>query len=72
MKTMKKEYDFSNAVKGKFYRPEEKLELPIYLEKKIKNYFSDIAKSKATTLEKVINIILKKEMEIQKEILKRK
>lgn len=72
MKTMKKEYDFSNAVKGKFYRPKEQLELPIYLEKKIKDYYLNIAKNKATTLEKVINIILKKEMEIQKEILKRR
>ena len=72
MKTMKKEYDFSHAVKGKFYRPKDKLELPIYLDKKIKDYFLDIAKTKKLSLEKFINIILKKEMEIHKEILKRR
>ncbi|MFZ3135823.1 MAG: hypothetical protein WA126_00355 [Thermodesulfovibrionales bacterium] len=27
---MKKEYDFSKAEQGKFYRPVEKLEIPIY------------------------------------------
>jgi hypothetical protein len=69
MKNMKKEYDFSKAEKGKFYRPIEDIELPIYLDKKLKNYYLKIASSKKIPLEKVINIILKKEMELQKQIL---
>ena len=37
---MKKEYDFSKAIQGKFYRPVEKLEIPVYLEKEVKEFFS--------------------------------
>ena len=29
---MKKEYDFTNAEQGKFYRPIEELDIPIYLD----------------------------------------
>ena len=29
---MKKEYDFSKGERGKFYRPETELNIPIYLE----------------------------------------
>lgn len=69
---MKKEYDFSNAKKGKFYRPIERIELPIYLDKKIKEYYLEIASSKKISLEQVVNIVLKKEMELQKQILNSK
>ena len=65
---MKKEYDFSKAEKGKFYRPLDELEIPIYLDKKIKEYYVSLSKNKKINLSKIINSILKKEMEIQKEI----
>lgn len=65
---MKKEYDFSKASKGKFYRPLNELEIPIYLEKKVKDYYITLSKTKKVDLNKIINSILKKEMEIQKEI----
>lgn len=32
---MKDEYDFSNAEQGKFYRPIEALDIPIYLDKEV-------------------------------------
>lgn len=72
MKAMKKEYDFSEAEKGKFYRPIDQIELPIYLDKKIKEYYSNIASAKKIPLEQVVNIVLKKEMELQKQILNSK
>ena len=65
---MKKEYDFSNAEKGKFYRPINRLEIPIYLDKKVKDYYLSISKDKKVDFNKMINSILKKEMELQKEI----
>lgn len=37
---MKKEYDFSSAEQGKFYRPIEKLEIPVYLDKEIKAFYA--------------------------------
>lgn len=29
---MKEEYDFSNAERGKFYRPDAQLNIPVYLD----------------------------------------
>jgi len=65
---MKKEYDFSKAEQGKFYRPVEKLEIPIYLDKEIKEFFSKKALGKNVDLDKVVNTILRKEMEVLKAI----
>ncbi len=65
---MKKEYDFSKAEQGKFYRPVEKLEIPIYLDKEIKEFFSRKTAGKDVDLDKVVNTILRKEMEILKAI----
>ncbi|MBI5101768.1 MAG: hypothetical protein HZB33_08050 [Nitrospirae bacterium] len=65
---MKKEYDFSKAEQGKFYRPLKELEIPIYLNKEVKEFFSKKAIARNVKLDKVINTILRKEMEILKEI----
>lgn len=65
---MRKEYDFSRAEQGKFYRPIKDLEIPIYLDKEIKNFFNKKALEKHTNLVQVINIILRKEMEIFKKV----
>ncbi|WP_133512337.1 hypothetical protein [Candidatus Thiosymbion oneisti] len=37
---MKDEYDFTDAEQGKFYRPLEELDIPIYLDKEVKNFGS--------------------------------
>jgi hypothetical protein len=65
---MRKEYDFSKAEQGKFYRPVEELEIPIYLDKRVKEFFSKKALARNIELDKVINTILSKEMEMLKEI----
>ncbi len=65
---MKKEYDFSKAEQGKFYRPIEKIELPVYLDKDVKAFFSKKASQRKVDLEKMVNAILRKEMEMLKEI----
>jgi len=38
---MKKEYDFSKGERGKFYRPDIQLNLPVYLEPELREYFPD-------------------------------
>lgn len=38
---MKKEYDFSKGERGKFYRLDAELELPIYLDADVREYFPD-------------------------------
>ncbi|MEJ2682998.1 MAG: hypothetical protein P8Z71_01210 [Candidatus Sulfobium sp.] len=65
---MKKEYDFSKAAQDKFYRPMQKLEIPVYLDKEIKEFYSKKALSKNVDLDRIVNRILRKEMEMLKEI----
>ena len=38
---MKKKYDFSKGERGKFYRPDIQLNLPVYLEPDVRKYFPD-------------------------------
>lgn len=68
---MKEEYDFSNAIQGKFSRPLEELDIPIYLNKELIQFYSKKASEKHIDLNKLINIILRKEMEIIQEIVTR-
>jgi hypothetical protein len=65
---MKKEYDFSKAEQGKFYRPIAELEIPIYLTKEVKTFFVKRASDKNLEFDKVINTILKKEMDLLQKI----
>ena len=43
---MKDEYDFSKGERGKFYRPDAKLNLPIYLDDEVFAFIEDIASKK--------------------------
>ena len=61
-----KRNNFSKAEQGKFYRPIEELEIPVYLDKEIKAFYSKKALKKNVDLNKVVNTILRKEMEILK------
>lgn len=67
---MKDEYDFSGAEQGKFYRPLEELDIPIYLDKEVKEFFMEKMKSKGQefSLNKVINSLLKKDIEISSQL----
>jgi len=47
---MKKEYDFSKGERGKFYRPDLKLNLPIYLDPETRSFIEKIAKKKKTDM----------------------
>jgi len=67
---MKKEYDFTNAEQGKFYRPIEELDIPIYLDDEIKNIFLENIKEKTSdfSLNNIINLLIKKDIEISKKL----
>jgi len=67
---MKDEYDFSNAEQGKFYRPLEELDIPIYLDKELKEFFIKNIRSKNQrfSLNEMINSLLKKDIEISNRI----
>ena len=61
---MKKTYDFSKGVKGKFYVPENKIELPVYLDKKNQEFYLNLAKEKKIAMSQLINEFLSKDREI--------
>ncbi len=67
---MKKEYDFTNAEQGKFYRPIEELDIPIYLDKDVKKFLlkNILKKGKDFSLNKIINSLLKQDIKISKEL----
>ena len=67
---MKDEYDFTNAEQGKFYRPLEELDIPIYLDKEVKNFFTQkiLNKGRQFSLNEVINSLLKKDIEISNKL----
>ena len=67
---MKDEYDFTNAEQGKFYRPLEELDIPIYLDKEVKDYFIQKIRSKGKqfSLNETINTLLKKDIEISNKL----
>ena len=55
---MEKEYNFSKAEKGKFYKPNTKLNIPIYLDDEAFAFVNDIARKKNTDITCVVNQIL--------------
>ena len=69
---MKKEYDFSNAEQGKFYKKNREIQLPVYLDKKVSDFFLKISKSKDVDLSNLVNKILLKEIEIQQSLVLKK
>jgi len=61
---MKKQYDFSKGARGKFYRPNAKLNVPVYLDSKVQQFVERIAESKRTDVSAVVNRLLKTDMEL--------
>ena len=60
---MKDEYDFSGAERGKFFRPNLKLIPPVRLEPDVLAYLSERAHARGTSLNALVNALLKKDIE---------
>ena len=63
---MKKEYDFSKAERGKFHRPDAKLNIPVYLESEVQEFVDKIAEAKQSDTSTVVNELLRSDMDIAK------
>jgi len=61
---MKKEYDFSNGVRGKFHNPEGEFNLPIYLDREVADFVQKLSVEKRVDRSQIVNKLLKKDMEI--------
>lgn len=60
---MKKEYDFSKAERGKFYRANAKLNLPVYLEPAVQAHLTKAARKRREDVSALVNRLLKREIE---------
>lgn len=61
---MKSEYDFKNAERGKFFRKNSSLELPVYLEAGVRDYLTERAKAKGVDVSDLVNDLLKRDIEL--------
>ena len=61
---MKPEYDFSRGERGKFFRPNAEVRLPIYLNSDVQAYLTERAAEKGVPLGDMVNTLLKQEIEM--------
>ena len=61
---MKDEYDFTNDECGKFYRPNLRLIPPVRLEPEVLDFLATRAQQRGTTVNQLVNQLLKKDMEL--------
>jgi hypothetical protein len=61
---MPDEIDFSKGVRGKFYRPDMKLALPVYLDNELQSRLSNLAAAKGVDITDLVNDLLKKDLEL--------
>jgi hypothetical protein len=66
-RTMKREYDFSKAVRGKFYRKGAELRLPIYLDAKLQAQVELLAEKNGKEVGEMVNQLVRKEVEVIEE-----
>ena len=59
--SMKKEYDFSKAERGKFYRPGARLNLPVYLDPDVQARLTKAAQKRHEDVDSLVNRLLKRD-----------
>ena len=64
---MKRNYDFSRGVRGKFYRNNAALRLPIYLDAKLQKQLEDLAQKNGKDVSELVNQLLKREVQLIEE-----
>jgi hypothetical protein len=63
-RAVKDEYDFSNAERGRFYRPNAVLAPPVHLEPEVLAFLTARAAACGVTLSELVNALLKKTIEL--------
>jgi hypothetical protein len=61
---MRPEYDFTDAVRGKFYRADAVLVTPVRLEPEVLAYLQARAEARGVSLNRIVNDLLKKDIEL--------
>jgi hypothetical protein len=61
---MRKEYDFSKGERGKFYHPNIKVNIPVYLDEEVSDFIDKIASKKGIDRSSVVNELLRSDLKI--------
>jgi hypothetical protein len=61
---MKPEYDFTDAVRGKFFKADARLVPPVHLDEDVLAYLQARADARGTSLSRLVNDLLKKDIEL--------
>ncbi len=61
---MKDEYDFSEAERGRFFRPGTTLVPPVYLDPDVLAFLTARAEAHGISLDELVNALLKKDIEL--------
>ena len=67
-KSMKKQYDFSGAERGKFYHAGSTYSLPVYLEPDVNEFMSKLADERQVEVQTLVNEWLRANMSLVKSI----
>ena len=59
---MRNEHDFSDGERGKLFRKDAELQLPVYLEEEVLAYLQDRARAKGMELNEMVNALLKQDI----------
>ena len=65
---MKKEYDFSKGERGKFYRADTTLRIPVYLDPTVAAFLRKVADEQGTEVERIVNAWIRKDIELIKSV----
>jgi hypothetical protein len=63
---MKKEYDFSNGVRGRFYHKNMKIQITVYLDNDNMKFVEKIVRKKKSVTSTVVNELLRMNKELAK------
>lgn len=61
---MKQEYDFSKGERGKFFRKNARLNLPVYLDDEVQRYLQERAKSKGVEVAHLVSEMLRQDIKL--------
>jgi len=61
---MKQGYDFSKGERGKFFRENARLNLPVYLDEEVQSYLQERARSKGVEVAQLVNEMLRQDIKL--------
>ena len=66
---MKRAYNFSKGIRGKFYRKGAELRLPIYLDAKLQQKLEGLARKKGKDIGEMVNQLLRRDVDCLEELI---